>query len=142
MKKSLMKLFALVFVLLVLSSTGVAFALNASWSGETTVTTPKKGGIVFNNSTHSTKATNDLKGTVYTVEQSTLLTHQIALTYANYKNDKVIGSDWATAKANKTEYPYLNVTTYGLTFWSAAKSHDSEWTDNTTVKYKFSSDEM
>lgn len=142
MKKNLIKVSALVMALVVLSSTSVAFAYKAAWSSETTTVTPKKGGITFNNSAYSTKATTDGKGTVYTVEQSTLLVHEIALTYQNIYSNKVIGSKWATARAKKTEYPYLNVTTYGLTFWSAAKSNDSEWTDNTTVKYKFSADEM
>ena len=79
---------------------------------------------------------------MYATYQKTSLAHSIALTYLNYKQEKVIGSTWVEAKVDTIKRPELYLTTPGTMFWSAAKSHNLEPTANTVVKYKFSADKM
>jgi len=141
MKKGLIKASALVAIVLLLSGGTMAFAAG-NWSGETSTATPNWGGIKYNNSVYDGKDTNSGTGSVYATYQATVLKHQIALTYMNYNGDKVIGSSWVTANVDTIEHPSLNLTTYGTTFWSAAKSNKYEPTDNTVVKYRFSADRI
>lgn len=142
MKKNLMRMGMLVAIVFMLSGGVIAFAVTGSWSNVATTYTPKWGGVTFNNSVYSGKKTRDGNGSVYATAQETLLKHSIALTYSNYQGDKVIGSDWATAIIDQIEHPALYLTTYGTTFWSAAKSSDLEYTDNTYVSYRFSADDI
>lgn len=141
MKKNLVKVFALVVVVVLVSSGSVVFAAG-NWSGEASTTTPNWGGITYNNSVYDGKDTNSGNGSVYATYQTTALKHEIALTYMNYQSKKVIGSAWAKAEVNSIKHPSLNLTTYGTTFWSAAKSASLEPTNNTVVKYRFSADNI
>ena len=89
MKKNLVKAFALVVVVVLVSSGSVVFAAG-NWSGEASTTTPNWGGITYNNSVYDGKDTNSGNGSVYATYQTTALKHEIALTYMNYQSKKVI----------------------------------------------------
>ena len=124
MKKNLIRLASLIITVALISGTSIA-VFAGSWSGEATVSTPNFGGVKYENTKYSGKDTNS-----------------IALTYLNYKQEKVIGSTWVEAKVDTIKRPELYLTTPGTMFWSAAKSHNLEPTANTVVKYKFSADKM
>ena len=141
MKKNLIRLASLIITVALISGTSIA-VFAGSWSGEATVSTPNFGGVKYENTKYSGKDTNDLNGTVYATYQKTSLAHSIALTYLNYKQEKVIGSTWVEAKVDTIKRPELYLTTPGTMLWSEAKSHNVEPTANTVVKYKFSADKM
>lgn len=141
MKRSFLKVFILIAMFSLLSGGTVVFAA-ASWTSEVSTTTPNWGGIKYNNSVYDFKDINDGKGSVYATYQTTLLKHEIALTYANYNNDKVIGSEWVKAEVDSIQHPGLYMTLTGTCYWSAAKSANLEPTNNTTVKYRFSADNI
>lgn len=110
MKKNIIKASALVAAVLLMSGGTVAFAAG-NWSGEASTTTPNWGGITYNNSVYDGKDTNSGSGSVYATSQTTVLKHEIALTYMNYQSKKVIGSDWAKAEVNSIKHPGLYLST-------------------------------
>lgn len=142
MKKNLIKAFALVTTVMIMSCGTVAFAVSGNWTNEASTSTPNWGGIAFNNSVYDGKDTNISDGSVYATYQATTFKHEIALTYTNYQGKKVIGSDWVKAEVDSIKHPELYLSTIGTTFWSAAKSASLEPTNNTVVKYRFSADKI
>lgn len=141
MKKNVLKISAMMFAAMLMM--GITIASAANYTSIVSITTPARGGIVQNKNIYDGKETNSGTGTVYTTYQATALAHSISLTYLNSNGTKwVQGSDWATAQVDSIKRPNLWLTTYGIPFFSQAKSHNLEPTNNTVVKFRFSADRM
>ena len=144
MKKNLLKVAAIPAILLTVSSGMIAFAAGyeRSFTKEVTAITPKFGAIVDVREDYSGKYFNDENGTIWTTYQKTSLKHQIRLAYLTVSNTLGPASDWATAEVDKIKRPSLSYYEQNRPYFSQAKSHNFEPTNNTMVKYKFSADNM
>jgi len=143
MKKNLIKLSAVMLVAIIMTGIVVVSA-SSNYVGPVTLTTPAWGQNPAQNKTiHDGKTTNSSTGTVYTTAESTVLKHSISLTYINYTgNTWVQGSDWVTSQKDVIKRPSLWLSTWGTSFFSQAKSNNYEPTNNTTVTFKFSADQL
>lgn len=144
MKKNLIKLGMMSFFVLALAAGVVAYAAGyeRQWAGPVTAKTPSWGNVTDVKSAHSGRWYDDSTGTVWTTYQSTTLKHQIRLAYSNISGGLTGASSWATAEVDSIKRPELTYFEMFRAYFSQAKSHNLEPTNNTVVKYKFASYSM
>ncbi len=126
----------------VMLMSGAVVTSAASWSSETSTSTPRFGGVTYNRSVSNNKTSGSVYGSQYATYQQTALAHQIALAYFNTNNTLVQGSNWTDATVNSIKHPELSLIQVARNYYSAAKSANLEPTNNTVVKYRFSADNI
>lgn len=144
MKKNLVKLGVIATFVLTLATGIVAFAdgYDRAWAGPVTAITPSWGGVTNVWSAHSGRYYNDNTGSVLATYQATTLKHQVRLAYSNVSGGLSSASNWATAEVDTIKRPSMTYMEMFRAYYSQAKSHNLEPTNNTQVKYKFASYSM
>lgn len=106
-------------------------------SGLITLKLPTFGGKWYNVTDGVTKDSDDSKSTFSTMYSRTAL-HPQGILATNERDPR---SKWTTLSQNKISYATNEVKTVkGKIYYSGAKSHNFESSDQTLVKYHFSPD--
>lgn len=144
MKKNLLRLGALSAIILTISSGLIVFAegYQRQWTSIVSAITPNWGNSVDVWEDHSGRWYNDNTGSIWTTYQKTSLKHQIRLAYSNVSGTLSSASSWITAEVDTIKRPELSYFEMFRAYYSQAKSHNLEPTNNTLVKYKFASYSM
>ena len=141
MNKNLKKVTLLSILTITISASTVACALG-NWTSEVSVQTPNWGKALEVRSAYDGKDTNSANGSIYATYQKTSLKHQVCLAYQNVNKGLSEGSTWATMEVDVIKRPELKVIELFRAYYTMAKSHNLEPTNNTLIKYKFSADSL
>ncbi len=141
--KKVIKRIALFSMTAIFLSTGTIALAAGNWTDEVSVQTPSRGkNPVEVWDVYDGKDTNSVNGTIYATYEKTALHHQVCIAYTNINKGLSQGSDWATMEVDVIKRPELKLSQLFRAYYSMAKSHNFEPTNNTVIKYKFSADSL